>query len=99
MRRARPAPKLRWEDVSSFGRDEKDRTPKSWCAKAGRFALSVSRHIHCAPDSWNIRVADLMAYELPGDVTAQEAQVFAEARLRLALNAALRDLTKTGGAA
>ena len=36
----------KWEDVSSWSRDEKDRTPKTWQCRLGPMVLVVTRHVH-----------------------------------------------------
>ena len=44
---------VHWKDVSSWSRDEKDRSqPKAWEAQIGMFRLTVHRHIYYPPDTW-----------------------------------------------
>lgn len=41
-----------WQDITSFSRGDKDRTPKTWTAKFGAFKITLTRHIHYSPDQW-----------------------------------------------
>jgi len=43
---------MKWKNESSFSQAEKDKTPNCWVAKAGRFKLTVHRHIHYPPTTW-----------------------------------------------
>lgn len=44
--------KEHWEDATSYSRNDKDRTPRTWELKLNGFRISVTRHIHYPKDQW-----------------------------------------------
>jgi hypothetical protein len=46
---------VEFKDVTSHSQGTKDRTPRTWEAKIGCVRLTVTRHIHYAPDEWIAR--------------------------------------------
>lgn len=46
-----------WNDESSFGKSDTDRTPNSWTAKAGKLRIHIHRHIHYPKDTWLLTCA------------------------------------------
>jgi hypothetical protein len=43
---------MNWKNISSFSRDDTDRTPNAWEAHAGGLRIVVHRHIHFPKDVW-----------------------------------------------
>lgn len=43
---------IEFKDTTSYSRDEKDRTPRTWQAHIGKFSITVTRHINYDPDVW-----------------------------------------------
>jgi hypothetical protein len=85
-----PEPTGKWQDVSSYSRDDTDRTPRSMQRKVGStIRLTVTRHIHYAPDAW---VSNCEPFWTQRELAAKElpaAQAEAEQMLRDALTEAL----------
>ena len=42
----------KWEDISSYSRNDKERIPSVWQIDIGGLSLCVHRHIHYPKDSW-----------------------------------------------
>ena len=43
---------IEWKDVTNYSRSDTKRVPRSWAALIGGLRVTVSRHIHYAPDAW-----------------------------------------------
>ena len=82
---------MTWKDVSSYSRDEKDRTPKSWQWKANGTHLVVTHHIHY-PGEWVMTFEPFIRMKVIGKIgddieeikkdALEEARFSAETLLR-----------------
>jgi hypothetical protein len=44
-----------WKDATGYGRDDRERTPRTWELAVGRSRLVVTRHRDYGPDVWLMR--------------------------------------------
>lgn len=50
----------KWKDESCFSQGTVDRTPTTWTLDTGMYVrITVTRHIHHAPDAWVLVCHDL----------------------------------------
>ena len=85
---------MKWNDVSSYSRGDKDRQPNSFEARAGCVRIRVHRHIDY-PGRWCFTSPDLLGSQvhcLEEAKTAAEAKVLATDFVRARLLAALKDM-------
>lgn len=83
-----------WKDTTSWKQSdtaEDRKTPRTWEAWAGDWCLVVTRHIHCAPSEWMLRVGPFDRV-LRGNATADEAKLACEQWARTKFQKALAAL-------
>jgi len=57
---------LNWENISTYSKGDKERTPKSWRLKVGDFYILIHRHIHYPKDMWLLSSEPFFdKYEMP----------------------------------
>jgi hypothetical protein len=81
-----------WVDVTSFSQNAKDRTPRTWRAKFGRFDLVVTRHRDCAPDEWVSMCFGIWDTRKMASKSLREAACQAKAMLQVELETAISEI-------
>lgn len=81
-----------WVDVTSFSQNCKDRTPRTWRAKFGRFDLVVTRHRDYEPDEWVCRCYGLWETKKLASKNLLEAACQAKAMLQVELETAISEI-------
>jgi hypothetical protein len=79
-----------WRDVSSFSQGTKDRTPRTWYAQFGRFKMTLTRHIHYAPDAWVATCEGVFDLREMASKDVREAACQAKAMLQVELETAIQ---------
>jgi hypothetical protein len=83
-----------WQDTTSYARNSKDRAPRTWTVKLGRFALVVTRHFSCAPDVWVCHCYPLWERRELASKKLREAACQAKAMLQVELETVISELAK-----
>jgi hypothetical protein len=81
-----------WRDVTSFSQGTKDRTPRTWCAKFGRFKVTLTRHIHHEPDAWVATCEGVFDRREMASKDVREAACQAKAMLQVELETAISEI-------
>jgi len=90
---------MKWNDISSYSKNDQDSTPKTWESRFGGLNVVVTRHRHCAPDEWVLTcVPWFNTYGFAKGQPADEAKAIAARLVREKLEQALAGMYGTGGA-
>lgn len=81
-----------WKDVSSFSKNDKVRTPRTFELAFGAFRLVVTRHIHYADNVWLAKCDGLFSERELRSVLAGDAKQEATKLAVLKLKEALEEL-------
>jgi hypothetical protein len=81
-----------WKDVSSYSRDDKDRTPVSWQLKVGSMAVVVTRYIYAAKDEWTLSCPPFYNHKVLQSKDIDEAKSEAIAMVMTHLDVALQHI-------
>lgn len=57
-----PPAKPAWKDISSYGRNDTDRTPRSFEIRTRNLRIAVTRHIHLPADQWGLDCYELAIF-------------------------------------
>lgn len=93
--------KVEWKDVSSFSQNTKreDRIPKSFSMYIAGERLTVTRHIHYAPDEWIASYGGMIGGLVVGNGSAEDAKSRALTLVRDRLNESILQINELIGAA
>jgi hypothetical protein len=78
--------------VTSFSQNAKDRTPRTWKAKFGRFDLGLTRHIDYPSDKWVTYCHGVIHQQAMASRDLGGAACQAKAMLQAALEDAIREI-------
>ena len=81
-----------WVDVTSFSQNAKDRTPRTWKAKFGRFNLVLTRHRDYPSDKWVTSCHGVIHQQAMASADLGEAACQAKAMLQVALEDAIQEI-------
>jgi hypothetical protein len=81
-----------WVDVTSFSQNAKDRTPRTWRARFGKFDLVLIRHIGYAPDQWTAYCDGVFPQRAMASMDVREAACQAKAMLQAELETAISEI-------
>lgn len=81
-----------WVDVTSFSQNAKDRTPRTWRAKFGRFDVVVTRHRDYAPGEWVSMCYGIWDTRKMAGKSLREAACQAKAMLQVELETAIHEI-------
>jgi hypothetical protein len=84
---------MQWEDKTCFSQSDKSRIPTTFVAVAGGLNITVTRHIHYAPNDWVLICEPWFMKKVISSGTADEAKESAIIAVREKLTKALDVLT------
>jgi hypothetical protein len=84
--------KIVWKDVSSFSRNDTERTSKTFEIRLNNFVLIVTRHIHYPADAWVGRCHELSFQKQLGSMQIEEAKTELVDRIKEILKAEISAL-------
>ena len=87
-------PVLKWEDITSYSQNDELRTPKSFEAAVGAFALIVTRHRDYSPETWLMHLSHAGPRKTVIGGSALAAKLVAEKWAGFVLSGALQALGK-----
>ena len=82
----------KWEDVSTFSKNDKERKPKEFKKKVGSFTLTVHRHVHYPSDQWLLSCEPFFSCKALASKKVVEAMTQANALVQVNLEDALADI-------
>lgn len=68
---------MRWKDITSYSKDEKDRTPRSFAANVGGLRIIVTRHFYAKKDEWVLFCSPWFDRFVVGNGSADDARAAA----------------------
>ena len=73
---------MEWKDISTHNKGATDRTPHTFQAKVGSARITVTRHVHFAPEDWVLTCEPWYDLYVVGKGTIDEAKAAAVALIR-----------------
>jgi len=76
---------IEWKDETMYSQGEKERVPRVWSTRAGKFRISVHRHIHYPPSQWLLSCEGLFRNVAlrPEDIDKAKSQAIAKMQVEL----------------
>ena len=86
---------MKWIDVSTFSKNDTERLPSVFSAKAGLYKVALHRHIHYAKDDWLLSCYGAFENKVLKSKDIGDAKSEAEIIVRKLFNDALNSLDES----